>query len=186
MASRCPTEFHITKGHLSSILHGFQRSAGDDEGYDLYSVKGWDYPSLCETYLFAAEIVRREHVPAIVHVTELTQPQGHSTSGSHERYKSAARLDWEREYDCLHQDARVDDRAGYRRRDRSSIESRRRIEVSLPSSSAGPGRPFRRPIEAERRRVSSLIAEAAAGSSHEEGGGSHRCKVGQQTESLAP
>ncbi|MGB5816299.1 MAG: thiamine pyrophosphate-dependent enzyme, partial [Thermoanaerobaculia bacterium] len=96
-----PTEFHITKGHLSGILRGFQRSAGDDEGYDLYSVKGWDYPSLCETYLFAAEIVRREHVPAIVHVTELTQPQGHSTSGSHERYKSAARLAWEREYDCL-------------------------------------------------------------------------------------
>ena len=79
----------------------FKDRPGDDEGYDLYSVKGWDYPSLCETYLFAAEIVRREHVPAIVHVTELTQPQGHSTSGSHERYKSAARLDWEREYDCL-------------------------------------------------------------------------------------
>ena len=96
-----PTEFHITKGHLSSILRGFQRAPGDDEGFDLYTVKGWDYPALCETYLNAAEVVRRDHVPAIVHVAELTQPQGHSTSGSHERYKSESRLEWEREHDCL-------------------------------------------------------------------------------------
>ena len=96
-----PSEYHLTKGHLSSILRGFQRSPGEVEGFDLYTVAGWDYPSLCETYLNAAEIVRREHVPAIVHVTDLTQPQGHSTSGSHERYKSTERLDWEREHDCL-------------------------------------------------------------------------------------
>jgi pyruvate/2-oxoglutarate/acetoin dehydrogenase E1 component/TPP-dependent pyruvate/acetoin dehydrogenase alpha subunit len=96
-----PTEFHITKGHLSSILKGFHRESGDKEGFDLYSVRGWDYPSLCEVYAQAAEMVRREHVPAIVHVTELTQPLGHSTSGSHERYKSTKRLEWEREHDCL-------------------------------------------------------------------------------------
>jgi TPP-dependent pyruvate/acetoin dehydrogenase alpha subunit len=89
-----PSEFHLTRGHLSSILRGFQRAPGEDEGFDLYSVAGWDYPALCETYLNAAEIVRRDHVPAIVHVTDLTQPQGHSTSGSHERYKSVERLEW--------------------------------------------------------------------------------------------
>lgn len=96
-----PTEFHITRGHLSSILRGFQRGPGESEGFDLYTVRGWDYPLLCETYMTAAEIVRTEHVPAIIHVTELTQPQGHSTSGSHERYKSSERLGWEKEHDCL-------------------------------------------------------------------------------------
>ncbi len=96
-----PTEFHITKGHLSSILQGFQRESGESEGFDLYTVHGWDYPSLCEVYALAAERVRKEQVPAIVHVTELTQPLGHSTSGSHERYKSTERLEWEREHDCL-------------------------------------------------------------------------------------
>ncbi len=96
-----PIDLQVTKGKLSSILRGFQRAPGERDGFDLYSVRGWDYPALCETYLNAAEIVRREHVPAIVHVTELTQPQGHSTSGSHERYKSAERLAWEDEFDCL-------------------------------------------------------------------------------------
>ncbi len=96
-----PTDLQVTKGHISSILRGFQRAPGESDGFDLYTIRGWDYPLLCETYLNAAEIVRREHVPAIIHVTELTQPQGHSTSGSQERYKSAARLAWEEEHDCL-------------------------------------------------------------------------------------
>jgi pyruvate/2-oxoglutarate/acetoin dehydrogenase E1 component/TPP-dependent pyruvate/acetoin dehydrogenase alpha subunit len=96
-----PTHFQVTKGNISTILRGFQRAPGEDVGFDIYTVKGWDYPSLCQTYLSAAEIVRREHVPAIIHVTELNQPQGHSTSGSHERYKSKERLLWEDEIDCL-------------------------------------------------------------------------------------
>ncbi|MEM7483332.1 MAG: thiamine pyrophosphate-dependent enzyme [Acidobacteriota bacterium] len=101
-----PNDFQITKDNVSEMLSGFRRSRSadggkDDRGFDLYTVPGWDYPQLCDTYLAAAEIVRLEHVPAIVHVTELTQPQGHSTSGSHERYKSAERLAWERENDCL-------------------------------------------------------------------------------------
>src|SRR5207248_1031334 len=70
-------------------------------GYDIYIVHGWDYPALCETYIAAASIVRMEHVPAIIHVDEMTQPQGHSTSGSHERYKSKERLEWETEFDCI-------------------------------------------------------------------------------------
>ena len=96
-----PNELQITKGDLSAVLAGFRRAPGSREGYDLYTVQGWDYAGLCETYLSAAQTVRREHVPAIVHVTELTQPQGHSTSGSHKRYKSAERLAWEKEVDGL-------------------------------------------------------------------------------------
>ncbi len=96
-----PNEHQVTKGDLSAVLAGFQRRPGEREGFELRRVPGWDYPALVETYLALAETVRREHVPAIVHVTEMTQPQGHSTSGSHERYKDQQRLDWEQEYDCI-------------------------------------------------------------------------------------
>jgi len=94
-------EFQMTKGHISELLKGFQRDPKQKAGYDIYEVKGWDYAALCETYISAATIVRMEHVPAIIHVTEVTQPQGHSTSGSHERYKSKERLEWEVEFDGI-------------------------------------------------------------------------------------
>jgi len=94
-----PNDFQITKGNLSELLKGFQREPRQKAGFDIYTVKAWDYPALCETYIAAASIVRMEHVPAIIHVIEVTQPQGHSTSGSHERYKSKERLDWELEFD---------------------------------------------------------------------------------------
>ena len=100
-----PNRFQMVKENISSILSGFQRipcpADKCDRGYDIYTVKGWDYDALLETYAEAAKNARDYHIPALVHVTELTQPLGHSTSGSHERYKSAERLDWEREYDCL-------------------------------------------------------------------------------------
>src|SRR5206468_7639165 len=86
--------------NIWELLTGFQCDPKQRKGYDIYTVKGWDYPSLCETYIAAASIVRMEHVPAVLHVTEMTQPQGHSTSGSQERYKSKERLAWEAEYDC--------------------------------------------------------------------------------------
>ena len=94
-------EHQICKADLSEMLSGFARQPGGDEGFELYRVNGWDYPALVETYLAAAERVRRDHVPAIVHVAEMTQPQGHSTSGSHERYKSTERLAFEIEFDGL-------------------------------------------------------------------------------------
>ena len=94
-------EQQITKQDLSTLLAGFQREAGSGEGFDIYTVKGWDYVALIEAYAKAAEKARREHVPAILHITEMTQPQGHSTSGSHERYKPPSRLDWEEEFDCI-------------------------------------------------------------------------------------
>ncbi|MCP4428460.1 MAG: transketolase [Chloroflexi bacterium] len=96
-----PSKYQIAKPDLSELLQGFQREPNGTDGFDLYTVKGWDYPALVETYAKAAAIARRDHIPAIVHVTDLTQPQGHSTSGSHERYKSQERLDWEAEYDCI-------------------------------------------------------------------------------------
>jgi len=96
-----PNEHQIAKEDLTEVLSGFRRREGEREGYDLYTVEGWDYLKLCEVYQRAADRVREEHVPAIVHVIEVTQPQGHSTSGSHERYKSKERLEWEREHDCI-------------------------------------------------------------------------------------
>lgn len=90
-----------TKENISEILKGFQRD--EKNGYEILRVKGWDYPALIATYEKAAAIARENHVPVLVHVQELTQPQGHSTSGSHERYKNAERLQWEADFDCLRQ-----------------------------------------------------------------------------------
>lgn len=95
-----PKEYHTTKGSISEVLKGFQRTK-EQKGYEIFVVKGWDYPALVETYQKAARISREEHVPTMVHVVELTQPQGHSTSGSHERYKSKERLEWEKQHDCV-------------------------------------------------------------------------------------
>lgn len=91
--------YQTTKENISEILKGFQRDE-DNNGYEILKVQGWDYPALVETYQKAAQIAREEHVPVLIHVIELTQPQGHSTSGSHERYKNADRLAWEAENDC--------------------------------------------------------------------------------------
>jgi len=89
-----------TKESISEILKGFQRE-NDQEGYEIFVVNGWDYVQLIDVYNKAAKITRKEHVPVLIHVKELTQPQGHSTSGSHERYKSKERLNWEKEHDCI-------------------------------------------------------------------------------------
>jgi pyruvate/2-oxoglutarate/acetoin dehydrogenase E1 component/TPP-dependent pyruvate/acetoin dehydrogenase alpha subunit len=97
-----PAKYQTTKEDISEILKGFQRTE-DQAGYEIYKVKGWDYPGLCETYQKAIDVCRAEHVPVLIHVTEVTQPQGHSTSGSHERYKDKVRLEWEKEYDCISQ-----------------------------------------------------------------------------------
>jgi len=95
-----PASLQTTKEDISEALKGFQRQDGSN-GYEIFKVRGWDYAALCETYAVAIELCRTQHVPVLIHVTEITQPQGHSTSGSHERYKSADRLAWEAEHDCL-------------------------------------------------------------------------------------
>ncbi len=94
-----PQEYHTTKEDISKALEGFQRDE-DNLGYEIFKVKGWDYTALMHAYENASDIAREEHVPVMIHVSELTQPQGHSTSGSHERYKDKERLEWERENDC--------------------------------------------------------------------------------------
>lgn len=100
-----PKKYHTTKESISEALRGFQKSEGTN-GLTIFRVKGWDYPALVATYEEAAKICRETHSPVLVHVEELTQPQGHSTSGSHERYKSKERMAWAAEYDCINQMAK--------------------------------------------------------------------------------
>ena len=95
-------ESQIAKENISELLMGFRRPPGECcDGFDIYTVRGWDYPALLEAYQNAIKVARDEHMPSIVHVSELTQPQGHSTSGSQERYKSKERLEWEQDNDCI-------------------------------------------------------------------------------------
>ena len=94
-----PKKYQTTKESISKIVKGFQKT-GNSNGIDIYVVKGWNYPQLVATYKLATDKTRKTFVPALIHVEELTQPQGHSTSGSHERYKTPERLQWEREHDC--------------------------------------------------------------------------------------
>lgn len=95
-----PKQYQTTKGSISEALAGMQKEDGTN-GIEIYKVKAWDYAGMCEVFEAAIQKMRKDHVPALFHVEEVTQPQGHSTSGSHERYKSAERLDWEREWDCI-------------------------------------------------------------------------------------
>ena len=95
-----PKQYHTIKESISEALKGFVRDK-NHKGFEFFVVKGWDYKTLYDTYQKASKIAREQHIPVLVHVEELTQPQGHSTSGSHERYKSAERLQWEKEFDCI-------------------------------------------------------------------------------------
>lgn len=98
-----PKKYQTTKESISEVLKGFQRDGKGSNGYEILKTKGWDYAHLMETYEKATAIAREQHIPVLIHVEEVTQPQGHSTSGSHERYKSKERLEWEAEYDCINQ-----------------------------------------------------------------------------------
>jgi len=151
-------EFQMTKGHISELLKGFQRDPKQKSGFDIYTVHGWDYPALCETYLAAGSIVRMEHVPAIIHVTEMTQPQGHSTSGSHERYKSRERLDWEVEYDCIRKMrqwmigqgiANAEELDGLEKEDTQTVREAQRRSWDA----------YRRPIDAEVKTVLGFLEQ---------------------------
>ena len=96
-----PTQNQRAKADISEMLSGFKRNEGENQGCEIIKVKAWDYPALMEAYAKAEHFARQESVPVVIHVTEVTQPQGHSTSGSHERYKSDDRLSWESEFDGL-------------------------------------------------------------------------------------
>lgn len=156
----------ITKQNLSELLKGFQREPDSDEGFDVYTVKGWDYMALVETFRRAADTARSEHIPAIIHVTELTQPQGHSTSGSHERYKSPERLAWEQEYDCIRQmrswiiEQRIAP-AG----ELDNIE--RNAKKLAENARVKAWKAFSLPIFRERQEVADIIKEMETASTHQ-------------------
>jgi pyruvate/2-oxoglutarate/acetoin dehydrogenase E1 component/TPP-dependent pyruvate/acetoin dehydrogenase alpha subunit len=155
-----PNTFQVAKGDIGRILEGFGRRVGGRPGIALHVVHGWDYPALCSTYLDAAEQVRTGHAPAIVHVTELTQPFGHSTSGNHERYKSPERLVWERDHDCL---PRM--RAWILDRKLASVDRLARLEEEeeqrMLAARDQAWDAYHAPIEHERRTVLSLATALA-------------------------
>ncbi len=149
-----PITAETTKASISDVLRGF--SPDDRPGIDIYVTRGWDYTALIETYATAIDKVRREHKPALIHVTEMTQPQGHSTSGSHERYKSKERLRFEAEYDCM---ARMRDWViesgiasesqleGWEAADKEAVEAARDLAWEA----------FQSPIRAERDRAVAIL-----------------------------
>ncbi len=157
----------VTKQNLSELLKGFQRDPGSDEGFDIYTVKGWDYLALVETFQQAADTARNDHIPAIIHVTELTQPQGHSTSGSHERYKSPERLAWEKEYDCLRQMRQwlIEQRIAPPG-ELDNIE--RNAKKLAENARVKAWKAFSLPIYRERQKVADIIKEMEATSAHQE------------------
>ena len=155
----------MVKENISELLHGFQRLPGAAQGYDLYVVRGWEYLALVETYQKASQVVRREHVPAILHVIELTQPQGHSTSGSHERYKSTERLAWEEQFDGLAQFRRWILAQGIAAA--AEIDEMEREERKLAQEARQRAwEAYLAPILEERSQAARLIEQVAAQSAH--------------------
>ncbi len=155
-----------TKESISEILKGFQRDE-DTNGYEILTVKGWDYPALVATYEKAAEIAREEHVPVLIHVTQLTQPQGHSTSGSHERYKTSDRLDWETEFDCVAQM-----RISLIENDLATAEELEAVETSSKKEVLEGKKvawaAFVSPMKEEQQELVSLLNSIAASSANKE------------------
>ena len=167
-----PNQFQMVKENIHDILEGFRRDDCLDpdclRGYDLLQVRGWDYATLIETYQHAEQAARMQHIPVLVHVTELTQPQGHSTSGSHERYKTPERLQWEAKFDCIRKmrewmletgvtsEAEL---AAHEQQDREAVEGQRRSAWDA----------YLQPILEERSQVLDILDEMAGGSSQAEG-----------------
>jgi pyruvate/2-oxoglutarate/acetoin dehydrogenase E1 component/TPP-dependent pyruvate/acetoin dehydrogenase alpha subunit len=164
-----PNQFQMVKENIHEILQGFQREPCPEpecqRGYELFQARGWDYPVLLETYQNAAEIARQFHIPALVHVYDVTQPQGHSTSGSHERYKSPERLKWEQEFDCIRKMrewmiemgvAAEAELAAIEQEDKAFVESVRKHAWEA----------YLAPILEERGQVMDILDEIAGSSSH--------------------
>lgn len=168
-----PNQFQMVKENIGSLLKGFERDphASPDQvhnGYDHYTVRAWDYPALLETYQSAAEIAREFHIPALIHVIDVTQPLGHSTSGSHERYKSPQRLKWEEEFDGIkkmrawlihNRVASAQELDQYEKEEYEAVERFRKTAWENYSS----------PIVKERKQLMAIFDEAAGGSNHASG-----------------
>ena len=160
-------EYQMVKGNIGDLLEGFQRTKKSN-GYDLYRVKAWDYPALMETFRAASEIARADHVPALVHVSEVTQPQGHSTSGSHERYKSAERLKFEEEWDGVHKmktwmlEQKIVTEKDFTQWEKEDYEVVENIRKTAWDA-------YLNPILEERAQVMDMLDEIAGSSSQAEG-----------------
>ncbi|OYX17548.1 MAG: transketolase [Algoriphagus sp. 32-45-6] len=158
-----PQEYHTTKGSISEILSGLQRT-DTEKGYEILRVKGWDYEALVNAFAYASKVAREEHVPVLVHVDEMTQPQGHSTSGSHERYKSADRLKWEKEWDCITKFREYIISNGISTEDQlDKIDTDAKADAKLQREAAWAD--FSAEIKNELQEVKRLISDAAAKSS---------------------
>jgi pyruvate/2-oxoglutarate/acetoin dehydrogenase E1 component/TPP-dependent pyruvate/acetoin dehydrogenase alpha subunit len=165
------SKYQTTKENISEILGGFQREDGG-AGYEIFVVEGWDYTRLVDVYSKAGRIAREEHVPVLIHVTGLTQPQGHSTSGSHERYKSKERLTWEKEHDCINKmrewilQFELEDQDGEILRfveseeELASLEKEIKKEVHQAKREAWND--FLKPMLKERQALVQLLEKAAA------------------------
>ncbi|MBI5297142.1 MAG: transketolase [Chloroflexi bacterium] len=163
-----PNQFQMVKENIGTLLKGFERDSNAppetiERGYDHYTVRAWDYPTLLETYRSAAEIAREFHIPALIHVIDVTQPQGHSTSGSHERYKSPERLQWEQDFDCVtrmrrwildNQIATEPELVAVEKEDYATVERFRKTAWDA----------YLAPMEQERAQVADMLEEIAGSS----------------------
>jgi 2-oxoisovalerate dehydrogenase E1 component len=161
-----PTMMQTTKESISRALAGFQRDE-KFKGWEIMTVKGWDYTELCLTYKKATELAREQHVPVLVHVQELTQPQGHSTSGSHERYKSEERLAWEKDFDCNKQFKEwIIKQAFATEEDLKKIEEEAVIKIKEGKEAAWKA--YITPIKTEVRNLSRLFDKLSAKSENKD------------------
>ncbi len=161
-----PKKYQTTKEDISEVLKGFQRDE-NKKGYEILKTKGWDFPHLCETYERAVKIARDEHVPVLVHVDEMTQPQGHSTSGSHERYKSKERLEWEVDFDPIRKmrewilNSAI---ASSEELDKLELNAKNRVREAKNNA----WKAFNIPLLQEVQTIVSLLEELASSSIHSE------------------
>ncbi len=156
-----PNQFQMTKGSVSAVLQGFRRRVGGRPGFDLHTVPGWDYARLCEVYLRTSQNMRKDQVPVVLHVTELTQPLGHSTSGSHERYKPAERLEWEERWDCLRKMRQWIEREGLatsEELDAIVLEEERFVETARDNARAA----YRAPLEQMQKEFEALAVAVSS------------------------
>ncbi len=159
-----PKKYQTTKESISEILKGFQRE-NNGVGYEIFKTKGWDYPHLCETYEKASKVCREQHIPVLIHVEEVTQPQGHSTSGSHERYKSKERLQWEQDFDCIKKMGEwIIESKIATAEELKAIEEEAKKNVRQAKTAAWNA--YQEPIKNELKEVVSLLDAMAAQSSN--------------------
>ena len=155
-----PNIYQMTKSNISEILKGFEYSEKLEQGYKIYKVPGWDYEKLVNTYREGIAIVREKHIPAIFHITELTQPLGHSTSGSHERYKTKERLQWETEYDCLVRFRKWIIEKGFATDDElKKLEEEEKTKVKKIQQKSWDD--FLNPVKKDRDELSNLLSDTA-------------------------